>query len=354
MESILLNMYPYPTDYILETSTNCNLNCNFCARQFTDMKYKDMEVKIAKKIIDKLPWARIFRIGVQGEPLLNPKNLEIIEYLNKKHTVASITTNATTLTPKMIKKLPLNVRVIYASVDAGSQEVYSIYRGWNFNQWRKNIVNLRKLRPDIQVQINYLLFKKNITDVPKMIDFCKKYGCSLSSTFPVIFSEGFSKEHDAYWLDGLSQLIERNRRYAILLGVNYICSTGNLEWRRCMLPWSQPLIGIQGDVYTDFFIYQPRNYNKNKPIVWEEWYKDSYKEVPQHEYIMGNIIDKSWKEIWNGRYVPFLKKLEQLNSMNIPNTKFKELYDKYPTKYSKAKELWDYCKICGRRWGYSY
>lgn len=351
------NPYNIPTDFVIETNTNCNLNCAFCARQFTDMKHEPTSLSDFKKLLKNIPSCNIVRLGVQGEPLLYQGNFEIMQYLREIGMQFSITTNATVLTDKVQKKIPRNCVCIYASVDAGSQEVYSVYRdNANFNTWKENVINLRKKRPHMYIQVNYLLFKRNLYDIPKMIDFCAKYNLALSSTFPVIFRKEFAKEHDAFWLDNLNEIITLNRKYAQVRGVRYLCSSGNIEWRRCDLPWKQPLIGIQGDVYSDFFIYQPRNYDKSKPIVWEEWYRDTYKEVPQHEYIMGNIYEDNFKDIWDN-YTPFLYKLAKFNDMKIKSSDFKKLYDNYPTQYSQDNPKctdWNYCNICGRRWGYSY
>jgi len=344
--------FPYPVDYIIETATHCNYNCAFCARQFTDMTYEPMKLQQFKKVIHKLPWCRIVRIGVQGEPLIYQGNFDIMKYLCKLNKVVTITTNASVLTKKIIDKLPSCVKQIYASVDASTQEVYDIYReGGDIEKWYEGVKLLRKLRPDIGVQINYLLFKSNLYDIPRMIDFCAKYRMSLSSTFPVIFTEKFSKEHDAYWLGNeLSEIIQSNLKYAKIRGVPYICSSGNIEWRQCTLPWQQPLIGIQGDVYTDFFIYQPRNYDKSKPIIWREYFKDEYNEVPQHEYIMGNIFEQDWKTIWKKGYLPFLNNLIKINSLPYTRSDFFRVKE----EADQLNNKWDFCKICGRRWGFSY
>jgi len=322
------------------------------------MTHEPMSLRDVKRIVKKLPWSRIFRIGVQGEPLIYPENFDIMEYMRKLHKMCTITTNGTMLTDdKIVKSIPSNVKVMYISVDAGSPEVYKEYRGWRFDKWKEGVINLRRLRPEIQVQINYLLFKGNLTDVPKMLEFCSEHGLSLSSTFPVIFMEEISRQHDAFWLENLPNIIHHNLKYAKFLGVPYLCSTGRLRWRRCVIPWVQPLIGIQGDVYVDFFIYQLRNYDRNGPVIWREYFRDKYKEVPQHEYIMGNILEDDWRTIWNNSYTPFLLKLDSLNNMKISSKMFSKMYEEYPVKYDQDNPRcsgWEYCKICGRRWGYSY
>ena len=352
----ILSIEPYGEEevYNLETRTNNFIAEGFithnCARQFTDMTYEPMKLTDFKKIMKKLPWCRLVRIGVQGEPLIYPGNFDIMKYLCKIHNIVTITTNASVLTKKIIDKIPSCVKTIYASVDASTPEVYSTYReGGDIEKWYEGVKLLRKLRPEINVQINYLLFKNNLYDIPRMIDFCAKYKMSLSSTFPVIFTEEFSKEHDAFWLSNLSQVIEYNRKYAQTRRVPYICSTGKIEWRRCDLPWNQPLIGIQGDVYTDFFIYQPRNYDRNKPIIWREYFKEEYNEVPQHQYIMGNIFDQDWKSIWKKKYIPFLNNLVKINSLQYTSKDFFRVKEETDTS-----NIWDFCKICGRRWGFSY
>jgi len=184
-----------------------------------------------------------------------------------------------------------------------------------------------------------------------MLEFCSRIKARLSCTFPAIFREDTAKEHDAYWINNLSKIIVSHRKYASFLGVPFRCSDGRLEYRQCDIPYRQPLIGIQGDVYTDFFIYQIRKYDSSKPIIWNEWFKDRSKEVPQHQYIMGNILEQSWKTIWNKGYAPFLKELRKHNNCSIPLSNFDNIYTK--SDWSKDPK-WSFCQYCGRRWGFSY
>lgn len=347
----MLNPLPYPTDFVVETSTNCNLKCVFCARNFTSMDTKPLNINDCAYILRKLPFANIFRLGVQGEPFLNETNFQFADLLTKFWRTISFTTNGQFLNEDTIKKFSPGVKIIYDSVDAGSQEVYDIYRDHaDFNRWKEGAKLLKKLRPDMGLQINYLLMKENLDDVTKMIDFCGEIGASLSSTFPTIFREDVAKNHQAYWREDLFEKIKSNSEYACEKNVPYLCSSGKLEWRQCWLPIQQPLIGIQGDVYPCFLAYQHRIYEREKPLYWKEWYKDSYKEVPQHEYIMGNIFEQSWGEIWNNGYAPFLSKFIGMNYETHDPSEFHEIRDKIDGKADR----WDFCRICGRRWGFSY
>jgi len=288
----------------------------------------------------------------QGESLFNDNEFKVMNYLKKMHKTVDITTNALAMAdPKVVKNIPTNTKIIYASVDAGSQAVYDIYRGGNFDTWKQGIANLRTLRPEIPVQVNYLLFQHNLTDIPKMLDFCSRMKCRMSCTFPIIFKKDVSLKHDAYWLSNLTNLIQKYKQYAAFIGVQFLCSSGNIGYRPCVLPWRQPMIGIYGDIYSDFFIYQIRKYCKEYPILWEEWYKDKYKEVPQHQYIMGNILEQSWKSIWNKGYTPFLKELNKQNTTPIPLSNFNNIYTKSDWSIDPK---WSFCLYCGRRWGFSY
>jgi len=315
------------------------------------MKCDDMPLEDVKTIIEKLPWSRHISIGGQGEPLISPHEFDVMNYLKGMNKTIDITTNGSPLAnDNVCMSVPDNIKAMFISVDAGTQEAYSIYRKANFNIWKNAVLNWRKLRPEVFTQINYLIFQHNIQDIPLMLDFCKGIGARLSCTFPAIFREDVSEAESVWWLQNVPQLIDKYKKYAEFIGVPFITSSGRFEYRKCMTPFYQPIIGIQGDVYTDFYIYQIRKYDKNQPIIWTEWFRDNCKEVPQHEYRMGNLLEQSWAEIWNEGYGPFFIKLDLMNNNPVDSRRFMEAYLGTDAK----KEKWNHCYQCGRRWGFAY
>lgn len=101
--------YDFPSHIFLETTSACNLKCNYCARTDRNTLIGYMSFDLAKKIIDEANnyGSRTFSLHLFGEPLLSPNFTEIIKYIkrsNKKNTIL-LTTNGTLLTKNKAEEI---------------------------------------------------------------------------------------------------------------------------------------------------------------------------------------------------------------------------------------------------------
>lgn len=121
-----------PTTLSIEPTTSCNLRCPECAsglRSFTrptGMLQDQLFEKVIDQVKGHLTWLHLY---FQGEPFLNPRFLEMVEYANSKGIFTSTSTNAHYLQEKHVDAvLKSGLQQLIVSMDGITQEVYEQYR----------------------------------------------------------------------------------------------------------------------------------------------------------------------------------------------------------------------------------
>lgn len=144
--------YDFPSHIFLETTSACNLKCNFCARTGRDTKIGFMEYTLAKKIIDEANsyGPRTFSLHLFGEPLLSPNFVRIMNYIKESNSRNAIllTTNGTVLTKEKSEAI-INAKVDKISISFSStiKDVYKNITGADqLETVEQNILNLVELK----------------------------------------------------------------------------------------------------------------------------------------------------------------------------------------------------------------
>jgi len=101
--------------YTIELTNDCNLKCEMCPRQYTDMEIGYMSNKTWRKIIDMIPFGSTVLPFWRGESTLHPMFNDMMEDLNNYKVV--IATNGTN-PDLIIKSLPY-LSVINVSIHGG-------------------------------------------------------------------------------------------------------------------------------------------------------------------------------------------------------------------------------------------
>ena len=139
----------------LEVASICDLACSFCYRQYVATPDKIMKTELAFKLIDQAANLRIpsIKFNWRGEPLLNPKFTEIVDYAKKKGILETlINTNATRLNEKMSEDIiKSGLDIMIYSFDGGTKKIYEKMRPGrfnknNFDEIYKNILNFFKIK----------------------------------------------------------------------------------------------------------------------------------------------------------------------------------------------------------------
>lgn len=89
----------------IEITNKCNFKCTMCQRGNLKVPVKDMDLKLYKNIIDRLTGIKEVYLTGWGEPLMQPKIIEMIAYAKNKGMRVSFTSNGSLLTKDISKKL---------------------------------------------------------------------------------------------------------------------------------------------------------------------------------------------------------------------------------------------------------
>ncbi len=100
----------FPLFIDIETTSACNLKCDFCATTYRGKKVKKgfIEPSLVTKIIDEGAKNGLYgvKFNIRGEPLLHPEIIKFVRYAKKKGLVdVYFNTNAMPLTAKIAEGL---------------------------------------------------------------------------------------------------------------------------------------------------------------------------------------------------------------------------------------------------------
>lgn len=282
--TVLEEAIPLSTPLVVHVDTNnaCNFKCKFCTTGAHDLleKYNRpkgyMSLELFKKIVDDLSEfdakVKDLIFHKNGEPLLHPHIVEMIEYANLKNVAQRkiLVTNGSLLTPKLARGIASSgIDYIQISIEAVSDQGY------------KEVSNVDVSYDKIVFAVGYL------------------YAHKRENTFlnVKIMDLGLSEADKQKFFDDF----------------NGICDEANIEKP---ISYTQPDIidtslGIKKDVTHDFykstykevctlpFYTMNINFNGNVSACSFDW---------RHAHIMGDANHEKLKAIWNGeKYNAFRK-----------------------------------------------
>lgn len=154
-----------PFSIFIDVCNACNFKCKFCAIQTNEIKNFKKQIMswdLYKKAIDDISKfgrpLKMLRLAANGEPLINKKLPEMIEYAKKKKVTEhiEIVTNASLLTPELSKSLVEagldRIRISIEAVDANGYEVMCGTK-IDWDKFKANIEYFYKKRKQCEVYI---------------------------------------------------------------------------------------------------------------------------------------------------------------------------------------------------------
>ena len=122
----------YPFTISIEPTTACNLECPECPSGLRSFSRPtgNLKTDFFRKVIDENQQRLIYLIFYfQGEPYINPKFLEMVQYANQKGIYTITSTNGHFLNEDNAKKtIESGLNRLIISIDGTTQEVYEQYR----------------------------------------------------------------------------------------------------------------------------------------------------------------------------------------------------------------------------------
>jgi len=171
------------TKVYIEPTVACNLDCITCFRNAWEHPIGRMTEETFERFLAGLkemsPIPSVYFGGI-GEPLFHPKTIEWIARVKQLGVKAELITNGTILTEKIARKLiDSGLDVLWVSIDGASPETYADVRlGAELPVILKNLRRFAKMRkashyPRPEIGIAFVAMKRNIADLPKVIQLGK-------------------------------------------------------------------------------------------------------------------------------------------------------------------------------------
>ena len=167
-----------PVEYIVETTAKCNLYCPMCPRETHKQPKEDMAGEIFNRLVEESGRSaeHMMLIGL-GEPFMDAKIFERIEYCARHNISTLLSTNGTFLDEKLSERL-LDSRLehITLSFDGATKESFEYYRkGARFEKVRDNFVRFARMKHErgakMQVVVQMVRMERNAGEVEEFVRF---------------------------------------------------------------------------------------------------------------------------------------------------------------------------------------
>jgi radical SAM protein with 4Fe4S-binding SPASM domain len=167
-----------PVEYIVETTAKCNLYCPMCPRETHQQPKADMADEIFTRLVEESGSSaeHMMLIGL-GEPFMDRKIFDRIEYCERHDISTLLSTNGTLLDEKTCARiLDSPLQHITLSFDGATKESYEYYRkGANFEKVRDNFVRFARMKHErhaqVQVVVQMVRMERNAAEVDDFIRY---------------------------------------------------------------------------------------------------------------------------------------------------------------------------------------
>ena len=283
--------HSFPQRMHLDPAGVCNLDCIMCAPRLTGKPLGLMDFDLFRKIIDESAQfgPRAFALCKDGEPLLNPRILDMIAYIKQKNpkNVIAMTTNGLLLDAESSQAvLAQGVDKITVSIRAASAQVYE--KICKSTEYERVVENVKEL-----------LRRKKIGGFIK----------------PYVFLQCLPLNEVA---DELERFKEMWKEYDVTLDMSGLFS------------WSGMVVGQQ--------LHNP-DFNKRYPC-YELWFTPAINwngdvSICSYDWdrtaLVGNVREEPLARIWNGSRMKEFRKLHLDGlSHTIPICEKCEIWSEYP------------------------
>jgi len=155
-----------PMNIQFEGLSRCNASCTFCP--YTDMKRQkgEMSEELFHKIVKegKKLKCKSFSPFLNGEPFLDPKIFNWLDYMEKEGVWVSLYTNCSLLNKEKIDRLLKykNIVQIVCSINAATKETHEkLMHLKNFDEIVENVKYLLSKNPYFRVMCSMALLEEN-------------------------------------------------------------------------------------------------------------------------------------------------------------------------------------------------
>jgi len=189
----------------IEPTNRCNITCRTCMRNTWDEPLGMMSPTTFDRILEGLRTISpkpLVMFGGIGEPLFHPQTIEMVAKIKELGSEVELVTNGTLLTSTRSQQLvDAGLDTLWVSLDGASPESYADIRlGAALPEVLANLERFRPMRkgfyhPKPELGIAFVVMKRNIDDLPKVIAMGRSLGATRFSVSNVLpYSEEMRAE----------------------------------------------------------------------------------------------------------------------------------------------------------------
>ncbi len=262
-----------PYTLTIEPTNRCNLSCPECPSGNGTMTRPQglLSLDEFRRIVEEVRREVFYlQLFFEGEPFINNRLLEMVEYAHERRMYVSVSTNAHYLRPEVAQRvIASKLDRLIVSVDGLTQEVYEEYRvGGSLQKVHDALEHFAAARREAgsscrtELTLQFLVTRQNEGQIDELRVLAQRYGANVAL-----------KTIQVYSIEGAENFLPRNERYSRYERVNGELRTKNRLHNRCVRLWERSVITWDGTVV---------------PCCFD---KDA-------EYPLGQLSDGSFEEIW--------------------------------------------------------
>ncbi len=305
----------YPRHIQVGTNLTCNLQCVFCRRQHPaesqrlnqiPPNQKEISQSLIIKLLQIAPYAEIVNVTPYGEPLLFsrlPDFLKRYQHLGCRNL--ALTTNGCLIDDKMAELLVRSgLNILFFSIDSVDPQNYRLLRvGAELERVEAGIELVNKWKAQLRTQVPQLILaatfmRRNIEELPQMIDFCQRH------KFSEISVQMMEVEIPELEPESLKHHIKLTRNMLNLAEVKAKAAGIKFTVHRALINLLSEAKGTSATIEKkDSVIAFPPRLVDLCNFPWYFIYIDTNGDVRPCCYASvcwGNLNEQPFKDIWNG------------------------------------------------------
>lgn len=283
----------YPIYMEISPAGSCNHRCTFCALDFVGYQKRYLDVDMLKERIAELGklGVRSIMFGGEGEPLLHPHIVEIMNFTKESGIDVALTTNGVFLEPAVAREILGCTEWIKVSINAGTPETYGKIHRTAPADLEKVFANLEqaalmrrenKLRCTLGMQM--VLLPENWNEAPLLAGKAKEVGMDYLVVKPY-------SQHQFSKTSRYSQIRYSDYRQLNETLKKYNDSRFEVIFRQnTMEKWDKGEKAYSHCLAMPFWAYIDSGGNV--------WGCSAY--LMDDKFCYGNLYDQTFHEIWGG------------------------------------------------------
>lgn len=175
----------YPIHVEVSPSSGCNQRCVLCCVDYKGHNLKNLSKELILRLVDDFKEADVksFLLAGEGEPLLNPYTVDMLEKSKKLGISAALTTNGVLFTPKFADRVLDSLSWLRFSMQSVDPKTYCAIHRVPESDFCKTLENIKyavKLKKEknlkVKIGVQQILINENFNRVLESAKFIKELG----------------------------------------------------------------------------------------------------------------------------------------------------------------------------------